>query len=552
MDAAVAHHAGRQALRNTPYKGLTPYREEDAALFFGRDEWSAIVTDNLKAYRLTLLYGESGVGKSSVLRAGVAHRLRAQAARTGESEGSPGLAVVVFSAWRHEVEPALVAALDDAGEGVEGNGHGHPPGATLEAAIERCASRCGGRVFLILDQFEEYFVYHPAGDDADDFAAALPRVLARRDLPLSVLISIREDAIARLDRFKSGIPNLFDNYLRLEHLDRAAARQAIERPLERWADLVPGANRASIEPALVDAVLDEVQAGRLEVAEGGAKQIGGGVREVETPYLQLVLTRLWAEESAAGSNVMRLSTLKALGGAQGIVSTHLDKAMGSLPPEQRDIAARAFRYLVTRSRSKIAHTVTNLAEWTDVPQDEMSAVLERLSGGDARILRPVGEGSYEIYHDVLADAILGWRAAHEAARRVEEEKRISEQAVRRRLARLALVIGVLAFAVVVLLALLANSERDRAERQGELAPEMRGARATWRRRASSRCARSASGESTPTWRSGSRWRPGSGRTRPRRGPRSGRSSARRRSARRSRSPRASCFRPTTTRTARGY
>ena len=51
---------------------------------------------------------------------------------------------------------------------------------------------------------------------------------------MSFLVAIREDAVAKLDRFKGQIPNLFDNYLRIEHLDREAAREAIELPLERY------------------------------------------------------------------------------------------------------------------------------------------------------------------------------------------------------------------------------------------------------------------------------------------------------------------------------
>jgi WD40 repeat protein len=468
VDAAVVTESGRAALPDTPYKGLTPYRQEDAAFFFGRHVWAEIVTDNLKAYRLTLLYGESGVGKSSLLRAGVAHRLGEEADRERAQYGSPGLAVLVFSRWQGDVEANLVEALD-AVAADDHNGHGQIADATLDGAVERCARRCGGKVFLILDQFEEYFVYHPIESADDRFTTALPRALGRRELPLSVVISIREDAVARLDRFKSRVPNLFDNSLRLEHLERAAAREAIERPVERWATASGAVGPTAIEPLLVDAVLDEVKAGTLEVGHGAGVAVSGAGAEVETPYLQLVMSRLWAEETRAGSAVIRLATLRRLGGAHGIVGTHLENAMAALEPEERDIAASAFRYLVTRSRSKIAHSVTDLADWTEVPPEQLAGALERLSRGDARILRPVGEGSYEIYHDVLADAILAWRAAHEASKRLEEERRLSLAALRRRVARFALVLGVIAFGAVALLAWFANRERNRAQHQEKLA-----------------------------------------------------------------------------------
>ena len=56
---------------HAPYRGLTPYTETDAAYFFGRTAEITTITANLEVSRLTLLYGPSGVGKTSVLRAGV-------------------------------------------------------------------------------------------------------------------------------------------------------------------------------------------------------------------------------------------------------------------------------------------------------------------------------------------------------------------------------------------------------------------------------------------------------------------------------------------------
>ena len=64
-----------------PYVGLDYFLEEDAGLFFGRDAARKRIIGNLRASRLTLLYAESGVGKSSLLRAGVSARLRQLAAR---------------------------------------------------------------------------------------------------------------------------------------------------------------------------------------------------------------------------------------------------------------------------------------------------------------------------------------------------------------------------------------------------------------------------------------------------------------------------------------
>ena len=86
--------------RLSPYKGLASFEDSDvdARFFFGRAREQEIITANLTAARLTLLYGSSGVGKSSVLRAGVVRRLRTLAGP---------LAVVVFDRWRDEPGPRL-------------------------------------------------------------------------------------------------------------------------------------------------------------------------------------------------------------------------------------------------------------------------------------------------------------------------------------------------------------------------------------------------------------------------------------------------------------
>jgi ABC-type phosphate transport system ATPase subunit len=59
-----------------PYRGLAPYSEDDVQFYFGRERIQRNIISSLKSSRLTLLYGSSGVGKSSVLQAGVVYHLR--------------------------------------------------------------------------------------------------------------------------------------------------------------------------------------------------------------------------------------------------------------------------------------------------------------------------------------------------------------------------------------------------------------------------------------------------------------------------------------------
>jgi hypothetical protein len=407
-----------------PYIGLMPYAEKDAPLFFSREAEREIITANLIASRLTLLYRASGVGKSSVLHAGVAYHLRQLAQQHLAEHGTPEFVVVVFSAWRDD---PLVGLADGIRDAVANALNVHtlesvPPSRSFTQTLQAWLERVDGDLLIILDQFEEYFLYHPQEDGEGTFAIEFPRAVNRPDLRANFLVSIREDSLAKLDRFKGRIPNLFDNYLRIEHLDREAARMAIENPIERYNRLqVTDEQRVSIEAALVEAVLDQLRTGQVMLGESGGGIVKGEKAEtrIETPYLQLVMTRLWNEEMRTGSHVLRLETLNRLGGAERIVKTHLDMTMSALPPNEEDIAARVFHYLVTPSGTKIAHSVRDLAEYAKLPETRLAPVLEKLSGTAIRILCPVAPPAglpvalrYEIFHDVLAPAIMDWRARY--------------------------------------------------------------------------------------------------------------------------------------------
>ena len=97
----------------TPYKGLIPYYEEDAEFFFGREREQEIITDNLLASRLTLLYGTTGVGKSSVLQAGVSHHLRELAKENLAEYDTPEFVVAVFRSWRDDPLDSLAGRITE-------------------------------------------------------------------------------------------------------------------------------------------------------------------------------------------------------------------------------------------------------------------------------------------------------------------------------------------------------------------------------------------------------------------------------------------------------
>jgi len=412
---------------SSPYKGLAAFEDSaaDALFFFGRERDSQVIAANLMASRVTVLFGPTGVGKTSVLRAGVAYKLRKEA----------GVDVRVHSSWI-----------------------GHPGGAFADLAPHP-----GRDVYLMLDQFEEFFLYHE-GDRT--FVEELADVIRRPDLRVNVLIGIREDALALLDAFKAAIPNLLSNRLRLENLDRAAGEMAIRGPLQRFNELVPSAQRVDVDPLLVGAVLDEVADGRVELgAVGrGVVTVRSNGDRIEAPYLQLVMSRLWEEEADRGSKLLRRETLAELGGAAKIVEDHLERAMADLSPRQKDAAAAMYNFLVTPSGSKIAHRTRDLAGYAEIEEHEAAEVLRRLAA--ERIVRANSEDAgarYEIYHDVLADAVAAWRNRYSA------ERALHDAEGRRRRARLVATAALVGFVLVAAIAIYALVERSDARTQARRA-----------------------------------------------------------------------------------
>lgn len=451
--AQIAPHAAGGQTGTCPYQGLLPFGEDDTDYFFGRDVDREIIEANLIASRLTLLYAASGVGKTSVLLAGVIHDLRELARARPTPERGPEYLPVVVRRWSDDPIAAVDAAAAEAAADVGIFPDHVPASGRLADRLRTWADIADTTILLVLDQFEEFLLYHGNSWETGGAAWEIAHVLSVRDLPVNTLVGLREDALASLDRFKGRVPHLFDNYLRLEHLDVAGARRAIVGPLQRWNDDHPD-DQMEIEDDLVECVLDEVVTGRIVLGRTGSAQAPATNRRpgIETPFLQLVLTRLWEEERSRGQRTLRLQTLRTLGGAAQIVHTHLDLQMTRLSARERDVAAAVFHQLVTPSGAKVARSLDDLAAYTSRPAEDIDRVLRTLSRGDWRVVRAVtgpdgGESTrYEVFHDVLADAMLDWRARHEERRR---RTRLVRRSAGIALAAAAVVVGALVLVAVL-------------------------------------------------------------------------------------------------------
>jgi hypothetical protein len=155
MSAPVAEARGAVGVaRSSPYQGLAPYREADADWFFGREEWCEVIADNLRAYRITVLYGWSGSARArssapassdgcATRRPGASPRASGRDSRSSASP--PGASTSRSRHWRRAWPPPRAAP--------------GPEGA-LADVLEAWQERTGEPLLLVLDQLEELFAYH--------------------------------------------------------------------------------------------------------------------------------------------------------------------------------------------------------------------------------------------------------------------------------------------------------------------------------------------------------------------------------------------------------
>lgn len=390
-----------RAPATSPFRRLAAFTEDDHALFFGRDDAVAELLEYTLFRRALIYAAPSGAGKTSLLRAGLAPRLRALHARP------------VYVSCRHDAARALARALDDPATPV--TAPIDPAGATdLRARIVRGGQRERGRQVIVLDHVEALFIDHLddlRGRD-DLLATVLDPELA---VDLCVVLSIREDFLARLFGWRD-LARGFLPVVRLGPLDRAQARQAIVAPLAE--------RHLSIEAALLEHLLDDLQ----DAARAIAQTLGWDVRRaVYPPHLQLACAALH-DALEPGETEITAAHYARAGGLDAIVGQHFDQVLDAELDRAGAAVARAiFLELVTSAGTRQARAERDitaaLAAAGPHSMEHIRHVLDvlRTRGLLAPIRFDGDEPGWELMHDSLVPRVLAWIDRRElGARRAKE------------------------------------------------------------------------------------------------------------------------------------
>jgi hypothetical protein len=461
-----------------PWLGLASFTEEARAYFYGREDEVAELARRVQRKLLTILFGQSGLGKTSILRAGLVPRLRAQGycpvyVRIDYARAAPEPAVQIKQAIAQTARRS--GQWTQVGVAVEGESLWE----FLHHRDDVLHDEAGATLIplLIFDQFEEIFTLAQSDDfgraRAARFIADLADLVENRppkelevrleedesaaerfDFARSdyrVLIALREDYLAPLEGLKAAMPNITQNRLRLAPMTGQQALAAVMRPGKRL-------------------VSEEVAAAIVRFVAGGAEIANA---EVEPSLLSLICRELNDTRIAQGRSEISLDLLA--GSHASILTNFYERSLADQPPAVRHIiedellTASGFRENVAEER-----LVSSFAAAGAAPDTLAVLVNRRLLRIEERLdIRRV-----ELTHDVLCSVVRSSRdlrherEARDATERLLAEQRERELAARRSLVRArqiagvctVLAIGALAAAV---LAYISNERAHRAEREAE-------------------------------------------------------------------------------------
>ena len=362
-------------LRGGPYRFLDYFDVEDAEFFFGREDDTERLLDLVSLHRLSVLFGRSAVGKTSLLRAGLMPRLR-ELEEEYSGEGSRPLLPVYATCGddpEHRLKHALLARADTEGLPLAPE---VAEGTCYEVAVALSAA-AGRQVLLIVDHFAEIFV--KVGTLVrEQFIKGVQECL--EDDRIHFLFCLREDYLGELFELRDALPGLMENMYRLRRLTRDQADAAITKPASNF--------NLQVERDLTDRLLEDLSREGIEPAE-----------------LQIVMYRLY-EEMEPPSKLIGQRLYDTLGGAHKLLASYLDKPLSQLPMPERPVARDILGAMIASSELRGRWPLERILHEVGDPREGVEKVLAHLM--DHRLLRVVdeeGRRSYELAHEYLADGL---------------------------------------------------------------------------------------------------------------------------------------------------
>ncbi|MET3993731.1 ABC-type transporter MlaC component/energy-coupling factor transporter ATP-binding protein EcfA2 [Bradyrhizobium sp. S3.9.2] len=308
-----------------PYRGLEPFREEDAPFFVGREAFTQTIAAKVGEHGLVGVVGPSGSGKSSVVLAGLVPALRRSTNQLVWDIGAmrPGvrplrqLAAVFLPPDPGLDEFSRIARLKERAQ------HLASGAVTLADVVAESLARQRGtdRFLLVVDQWEELYTHAKDDGDREEREAFLRVLLEGSEAaPLSVVLTLRGDFFGRVLESRPLADRLQDGWVTISPMHRTELRRAIIEPATT-AEL-------EFEAGLVDQILSDI-----------------GDEPANLPLLEFLLKELWDRRERDGR--LTFAAYAVTGGVRRAIAERAEREFDRLTPAQRVSARRFFIRLVT-------------------------------------------------------------------------------------------------------------------------------------------------------------------------------------------------------------
>ncbi|WP_093782002.1 WD40 repeat domain-containing protein [Streptomyces sp. yr375] len=365
-ESEVAGEPRDDADATPPYRGLARFEPSDRDLFFGRDRLVRELGELVCGRRFAVVFGASGSGKSSLLRAGLIPRLREEIASRGR--------------------PAALRVFTPGARPAETYGH------LLDPAQGEPES------WVVVDQFEEAFTLCRDKAERGRFIDLL--LAARHPASrLRVLIAVRADFYPRCAEHRELAQALCGAGLLVGPMTADELRDVVVKPAQAAGLIV----ERELTARIVDEVLDEP----------------GGL-----PMLSHALLETWRRRR---SRMLTLAAYQAAGGVRGAIAATAEEAYGRLSEPQARAARQLLLRMVEPGQgtpdTRRPLTRAELDEWTD---PSVPVVVEGLTR--ARLLIADEQG-VQLAHEALITCwprLRGW--IEEDRERLRHHRALTEAA----------------------------------------------------------------------------------------------------------------------------
>ncbi|HSR53087.1 MAG TPA: protein kinase [Acidobacteriota bacterium] len=341
---------------STAFRGLVPFLEADRERFFGRaTDVEAIMPLLLDAeFRFGVLHGESGAGKTSLLRAGLMPRLR-----------ELGFLPLLTRSYRNPIRSILAQLSKIAGGAADQS-------APAIEQMRRAARSLGTDLVVICDQFEEFFI-HRSPEQGRPFLDLVGECYHCSDLPVRFLFSIRNDFLHRIaSAFDGRIPEPLISSRRY-HLRPFAVKEAAEVIL------------ASASPAGLGLSSDFCRRVAADLARHD---------QVMPSELQIVGTQLQSRR------ITTIQEYRRTGGKEPLLWSYLEEVIQACP--DREAALQVLRSLISDDDTRRTITQSEIARRTRLAHPAVSEALRILTA--SRLVRELQDDQpwrYELMHEYL-------------------------------------------------------------------------------------------------------------------------------------------------------